>query len=44
MAESKSLDARVETLTKAERAVDKLREKFGRHAVERGLGFKTDND
>lgn len=42
--ETKSLDARVETLTKAERAIDKLRGKFGRHAVERGLSFKTDND
>jgi DNA polymerase IV len=42
--ETKSLDARVETLTRAERAIDKLRGKFGRHAVERGLGFKSEND
>lgn len=44
VAETKSLDARVETLTKAERAIDKLRGKFGKHAVERGLSFKIDND
>ena len=34
-----SLDARVNALTKAEMAMDRLRDKFGRHAVERGLGF-----
>ena len=44
VAETISLDARVETLTKAERAIDKLRGKFGKHAVERGLSFKSDND
>jgi DNA polymerase-4 len=44
VAETKSLDARVETLTKADRAIDKLRGKFGRHAVERGLSFKSEND
>ena len=44
VAETASLDARVETLTKAERAIDKLRGKFGRHAVERGIGFKRDSD
>jgi DNA polymerase-4 len=44
VAETKSLDARVETLTKAERAIDKLRGKFGKHAVERGLSFKNEND
>ena len=42
--ETKSLDVRFETLTKAERAIDKLRGKFGRHAVERGLNFKRDSD
>jgi DNA polymerase-4 len=42
--ESKSLDARFETLTKAERAMDKLRGKFGRNAVERGLTFKRGSD
>jgi DNA polymerase IV len=42
--ETKSLDARFETLTKAERAIDELRGKFGRHAVERGLSFKRDSD
>jgi DNA polymerase-4 len=42
--ETKSLDARVETLTKAERAIDKLRGRFGRHAVERGLSSKSEND
>ena len=44
LTETQSLDARVETLTKAERAIDKLRGKFGRHAVERGLSFKRDSD
>ena len=42
--ENGSLDARFENLTKAERAIDKLRGKFGRHAVERGLGFKREID
>ncbi len=44
VAESASLDARFESLTKAERAIDKLRGKFGKHAVERGLGFKSGGD
>lgn len=44
VAESASLDARFESLTRAERAIDKLRGKFGQHAVERGLGFKRDSD
>ncbi|HEX7108139.1 MAG TPA: DNA polymerase IV, partial [Aestuariivirga sp.] len=44
VAETASLDAKFEALTKAERAIDKLRGKFGRHAVERGLSFKRDGD
>ncbi len=44
VAETASLDARFESLTRAERAIDKLRGKFGQHAVERGLGFKRDSD
>ena len=44
VAETASLDAKFEALTKAERAIDKLRGKFGRHAVERGLSFKRDDD
>jgi DNA polymerase IV len=39
-----SLDARHETLTKAERAIDALRKKFGQHAVEKGRGFTGGND
>jgi DNA polymerase-4 len=39
-----TLDARFATLTKAELAIDKLRKKFGKHAVERGLGFGHKND
>jgi DNA polymerase-4 len=40
----KSLDAREEAKTRAELAMDRLREKFGRHAVERGLAFDADED
>ncbi|MFN0192480.1 MAG: DNA polymerase IV [Aestuariivirga sp.] len=39
-----SLDAREEAKTKAELAIDRLRQKFGRHAVERGLAFDADED
>jgi DNA polymerase IV len=42
--ETSALDSRFTTLTKAELAMDKLRKKFGQHAVERGLGFGTDDD
>ena len=42
--ESATLDVRFATLTKAELAMDKLRKKFGLHAVERGLGFGNDDD
>jgi DNA polymerase IV len=42
--ESSTLDARFATLTKAELAIDKLRKKFGKHAVERGLSFGHDDD
>ncbi len=42
--ETTTLDARFATLTKAELAMDKLRKKFGRHAVDRGLGFGRDDD
>jgi DNA polymerase IV len=44
IAETATLDAKFEALTKAERAIDKLRGKFGRHAVERGLGFSENDD
>lgn len=40
--ELQTLDARSLAQTKAELAVDKLRAKFGKNAVERGLGFKPD--
>ncbi len=43
-AETATLDARFATLTKAELAMDKLRAKFGSHAIERGLAFKPDKD
>ena len=39
-----TLDVKFTTLTKAELAMDKLRKKFGKHAVERGLGFNRDAD
>ena len=42
--ETSTLDARFATLTKAELAIDKLRKKFGKHAVERGLSFGHDDD
>jgi DNA polymerase-4 len=42
--EPSSLDAREAAKTKAELAVDRLRQKFGRHAVERGLGFNPDDN
>jgi DNA polymerase-4 len=38
-----SLDAHSRAKAKAEHAVDTLREKFGRSAVERGLAFKSDD-
>lgn len=38
-APDETLDARVNALTRAEMAIDRLRGKFGRRAVERGLGF-----
>jgi DNA polymerase IV len=43
-AESSTLDARFAARTKAELAIDKLRGKFGVHAVERGLGFGNKDD
>ena len=42
--ETATLDQRFAALTKAEHAMDKLRGKFGKRAVERGLGFKGDDD
>jgi DNA polymerase IV len=42
--ETSTLDARFATLTRAELAIDKLRRKFGKHAVERGLSFGHDDD
>ena len=42
--ETATLDSRFAAMTKAELAIDKLREKFGKHAVERGLGFDPDGD
>jgi DNA polymerase IV len=39
-----TLDMRDRTLTKAELAIDRLRAKFGVHAVERGLGFEPSDD
>ncbi len=39
-----SLDGHSRAKAQAERAVDALREKFGRTAIERGLAFKADND
>ena len=35
-----TLDQRESALAKAELAIDKLRDKFGRHAVERGIALK----
>jgi DNA polymerase IV len=42
--EEKSLDANDVARTKAEMAMDKIRNKFGNTAVERGLAFKVRND
>jgi DNA polymerase IV len=42
--EEKSLDAHDVARTKAEMAMDKIRNKFGNAAVERGLAFKARND
>ena len=42
--ETSTLDARFATLTRAELAIDKLRKKFGKHAVERGLSFGHKDD
>ena len=39
-----SLDGHSRAKARAERAVDVLREKFGRSAVERGLAFKTEEE
>jgi DNA polymerase-4 len=38
--EAESLDARAAATAKAELAIDRLREKFGRHAVERGIALR----
>ncbi|MBM3520009.1 MAG: DNA polymerase IV [Alphaproteobacteria bacterium] len=38
--EAESLDARAAATAKAELAIDRLREKFGRHAVERGITLR----
>ena len=38
-----TLDERAQTRAKAEHAVDRLREKFGKSAVERGLAFEGDD-
>lgn len=42
--EEKSLDANDVARTKAEMAMDKIRNKFGNTAVERGLAFKARNE
>jgi DNA polymerase-4 len=42
--EETSLDATVAARTRAEMAVDRLREKFGRKAVARGIAFKREDD
>jgi DNA polymerase IV len=42
--EEKSLDASDVARTKAEMAIDKIRNKFGNAAVERGLAFKVRKD
>jgi DNA polymerase IV len=39
-----TLDERAATRAKAEHAVDRLREKFGKSAVERGLGFEGESE
>jgi DNA polymerase IV len=38
--EQVSLDSHVETQTKAEKAIDAIRQKFGKSAVDRGISFK----
>lgn len=43
-AETETLDARVAARARAEIAIDKLRDKFGRSAVERGLAFGDDDE
>jgi DNA polymerase-4 len=43
-ADETPLDTRFAARTKAERAIDALREKFGQNAVERGLALKKDDD
>ncbi|MBC8038513.1 MAG: DNA polymerase IV [Rhizobiales bacterium] len=43
-AETETLDARVATSARAELAMDKLRTKFGRDAVERGIVLREDKD
>ena len=42
--ETATLDSRFAALTKAEQAIDKLRGKYGKHAVERGMGFGEAED
>jgi hypothetical protein len=39
-----TLDLRAATSAKAELAMDKLRNKFGRDAVERGIALRGDED
>src|SRR5262249_14467771 len=39
-----TLDERAATRAKAEHAVDRLREKFGKSAVERGLAFNSEGE
>jgi DNA polymerase IV len=41
---AQTLDVRDRSLTQAELAIDRLRAKFGAHAVERGLGFEPGDD
>ena len=41
--EAPTLDARLEANTKAEKAIDLIREKFGRKAVDKGFGLKVRN-
>lgn len=43
-AEAETLDARVASRVKAELAMDKLRDKFGRDAVERGIALREDKE
>ena len=39
--EEATLDPRLEASSKAEKAIDRIREKFGKHAVDRGLALKA---